>query len=143
MLAFVHQDAEWLLDARLDLGMLGGSIDREKFRRGMEELIQDYSGQPLREWSFAEALRISRMGRGQNVRLPANLLVLMRTAFFLESSVRVLDPDFNLVDGLLGRAATVLKGARHEAAPTDAMARQVRGDGWSAGHSVHGRPIAL
>jgi ubiquinone biosynthesis protein len=124
MQAFVHQDAEWLLDAYLDLGMLGGSIDREEFKRGLEELIQDYARRPLREWSFAEALlRISRMGRGQNVRLPANLLVLMRTAFLMESTVRILDPDFNLMDGLLARAATVLKGAQDQAAPLDSMAR--------------------
>ena len=77
MQAFVHQDADWLLDSYLDLGVLAGDIDREEFRRGLEELIQDYARLPLKEWSFAEALlRISRMGRGQNIRVPANLLIL-------------------------------------------------------------------
>ena len=113
MQAFVHQDADWLLDSYLDLGVLSGDIDRGEFRRGLEELIQDYARLPLNEWSFAEALlRISRMGRGQNIRVPANLLVLMRTAFLMESTVRLLDPDFNLMDGLLGRAAAAFKDGR-------------------------------
>jgi len=124
MQAFVHQDAEWLLDAYLALGILGGTIDRGEFKRGLEELIQDYARLPLKEWSFAEALlRISRMGRGQSIRVPRNLLVLMRTAFLMESTVRILDPEFNLMDGLLSRAAGVLNEAQGEALSRDALER--------------------
>jgi ubiquinone biosynthesis protein len=124
MQAFVHQDAEWLLDSYLDLGVLGGDIDRELLRRGLDELIQDYARLPLKDWSFAEALlRISRMGRGQNIRVPANLVVLIRTAFLMESTVRLLDPNFNLMDGLLGRAAQTLKEAQAGSGEHDATAR--------------------
>ncbi len=124
MQAFVHQDADWLLDSYLDLGVLAGDIDREQFRRGLEELIQDYARLPLKEWSFAEALlRISRMGRGQNIRAPANLLVLMRTAFLMESTVRLLDPDFNLMDGLLGHAAKALEEGLGGSTEQDAAKR--------------------
>jgi ubiquinone biosynthesis protein len=105
MQAFVLQDAEWLLDSALDLGILAGDLDRDVFLGELEQLTQDYAQLPLKEWSFAEALlRIARMGRGRNVRIPHNLLVLMRTAFLMESTVRTLDPDFNLMDGLLAKA---------------------------------------
>jgi ubiquinone biosynthesis protein len=106
MQAFVLQDAEWLLDAALDLGVLARGVDRAEFSGRLEELLQDYVQRPLREWSFAEALlRITRMGTGQHVRMPRNLLVLLRTLFLMESTVRILDPDFNLMEGLLGKGS--------------------------------------
>ena len=107
MQAFVLQDAEWLLDAALDLGILAGNVDRAEFSGRLEELLQDYAQLPLREWSFADALlRIARMGTGQHVRIPRNLLVLIRAVFLMESTVRTLDPDFNLMDGLLAKGPT-------------------------------------
>jgi ubiquinone biosynthesis protein len=106
MQAFVLQDADWLLDAALDLGLVARSVDRAEFSGRLEELLQDYVQLPLREWSFAEALlRITRMSTGQHVRIPRNLLVLMRTLLLMESTVRTLDPDFNLMDGLLGKGS--------------------------------------
>jgi ubiquinone biosynthesis protein len=112
MQAFVLQDAEWLLDAALDLGILAGDLERNVFLGELEQLTQDYAQLPLKEWSFAEALlRIARMGQGRNVRIPHNLLVLMRTAFLMESTVRTLDPEFSLMDGLLSKAQTFAEEA--------------------------------
>ena len=110
MQAFVQQDGDWLLDAYLDLGMLGGEPDRSAFRSGLEELIQDYAGLPLRDWSFGAAfLRIARIGRGQNIRIPHHLLVMLRAVFLMESTVRKLDPNFNLLDGLFAKAGDALQ----------------------------------
>lgn len=108
--AFVQQDGTWLLDASIDLGILSGNLDRAVFRSGLEELIQDYARMPLKDWSFAEAfMRITRMGTGQNVRVPYHLLVLIRAVFLLESTVRKLDPELNLVDGLFSKAGQTLQ----------------------------------
>lgn len=112
MQAFVKQDGEWLLDACLDLGLLSGTLNRAQHRSGLEELIQDYAHLPLRDWSFGEAfVRIARMGKGQHVRIPHHLLVLLRAVFLMESTVRKLDPEFNLLEGLFARASTILKEA--------------------------------
>ena len=109
LLAFVHQDSEWMLDAALDLGLLAGAMDRVEFRQGLQEVIQDYAGLPLKEWSLAEAfVRVARLGRGHNVRIPHSLLVLMRMLYLMENAVRDLDPDFNLLHSLLGKAEEVL-----------------------------------
>ena len=117
MQAFVHQDSEWLLDAYLDLGLLSGDLDRAEFRRGLEEMLEDYANLALKDWSFAEALiRISRMGRGRNIRVPHHLLIFMRAVFLMEAAVRSLDPTFNLLDGLLGRSEQVVKEAIEERA---------------------------
>lgn len=110
MLAFAQQDADWLLDAFLDLGMMAGEIDRGELRLGLEEVIQDYARKPLRDWSFAEAfLRVSRLAGGRHLRMPHHLLVLMRAVFLMESTVRKLDPEFNLLEGLFARAGVVMQ----------------------------------
>jgi ubiquinone biosynthesis protein len=44
--AFIHQDADWLLDAAIDLGVLGGEMNRAVFRHGLAEIIADYSARP-------------------------------------------------------------------------------------------------
>lgn len=109
LLAFVHQDSEWMLDAALDLGLLAGALDHAEFRQGLLEVIQDYAGLPLKDWSLAEAfVRVARLGRGRNIRIPHNLLVLMRMLYLMENAVRDLDPDFNLLQSLLGKAEELL-----------------------------------
>lgn len=110
MLGFAQQDADWVLDAFLDLGVLAGQIDRADLRIGQEEIIRDYARRPLGDWSFGEAfLRVVRMGYGNNMRIPHHLLVLLRAMFLMEANVRRLDPEFNLVEGLFARAGVILQ----------------------------------
>jgi len=117
--AFVHQDGDWLLDAAIDLGLLGGSLDRSILRQELEELIQDFARMPLKAWSLGEAfIRIARMGSGRSVRIPHHLLVLLRAIFHLESLVRTLDPEFNLINGLFVKAGKAVKAVSGEDAGT-------------------------
>lgn len=117
MQAFVRQDADWLLDAYRDLGILSPDVEPATYRAGLEKLLDDYARRPLKEWSFAEAfLRIVRLSRGRDVRLPRNLLILMRTLFLMETTVRSLDPDFNLADGLAGQAGSIARSVMKEQA---------------------------
>ncbi len=119
LLAFVYQDSEWMLDAALDLGLLAGALDRAEFRQGLQEIIQDYAGLPLKDWSLAEAfVRVARLGHGRNIRIPHNLLALMRTMYLMENAVRDLDPDFNLLQSLLGKAEEVLRSSAGAGAET-------------------------
>lgn len=129
MRAFTEQDGDWLLDAYLDLGLLGGRPDRARFRAGLEEMIQDYARLPLRDWSFGTAfLRLARIGRGQNLRLPHHLLLMLRAVFLMESTVRRLDPDFNLLEGLFKRAENTLAPRLH-APDLDELAARLQFEG--------------
>jgi ubiquinone biosynthesis protein len=115
-LAFVRQDADWLLEAAIDLGILGGELDRSEFRRGLVEIIGDYAALPLKDWSLAEAfLRVTRLGQAQNVFVPLDLLVLMRAMFLAEHTVRILDPGFQLLESLQTKAPHVLEAAMKQA----------------------------
>lgn len=108
MLAFILRDSDWLMETYLEMGIVSGDIDCDSFRRGLQALVDEYATLPLKEWSFAEAfLDVLRLGRGQNIALPRNLVILDRALFLVEGAVRALDPDFNLIDGILSRRAFI------------------------------------
>lgn len=113
--AFIRQDADWLLDAAIELGILAGEMDRSAYRRGLAEIIADYAALPIREWSLADAfLRVARLGTSQNVQIPRDLIVLMRAIFLIEHAVRILDPDFQLLETLQAKGPEVLETAMGE-----------------------------
>lgn len=113
--AFIHEDADWLLDAAIDLGVLGGEMNRADMRRGLSEILADYAAIPLKDWSLADAfLRVMRLGQAQNVFVPYELVVLMRAMFNAEHAVRTLDPEFALLDSLQEKGPKVLQTAMAE-----------------------------
>jgi ubiquinone biosynthesis protein len=122
--AFIQQDADWLLDTAIDLGVLGGTMDRAVFRRGLAEIIADFSARPFKEWSLADAfLRVARLGRAENVLVPYDLVVLMRSMALAENTVRVLDPQFELVETLRVKGPEALKAAMEGVDPKQMLDR--------------------
>jgi ubiquinone biosynthesis protein len=122
--AFLREDADWLLDAAIDLGILGGEMDRAEFRRGLAEIIADYAALPLKEWSLAEPFeRVIRLGRAQNIFVPFDLVVLMRAMFLAEEAVRILDPDFELLQTLQSKGPDALKAALEQSTGEGALDR--------------------
>jgi ubiquinone biosynthesis protein len=110
--AFIRQDADWLLDAAIDLRIFRGDLDRAEFRRGLAEIIADYAALPLKEWSLADAfLRVTRLGQAEDILIPYELVILMRALFEIEHVVRVLDPAFQLLDTLQVKGSEVLRAA--------------------------------
>jgi len=98
--AFIHQDAEWMVDSAVALGLLRARND-VALVRGVEEILADYAMLPLKEWSLGELfLRLSRLSPPGSVQIPHELLVFMRTLDELESALRRLDPEMNVIEML-------------------------------------------
>lgn len=113
--AFIRQDADWLLDAAIDLRILGGRMDRGEFRHGLSEIVADYAAVPLKEWSLSEVfVRVIRLGREQNVLVPYDLLVLVRAMANAEHVIRTLDPDFQLLQSLQSKGPELLKAVMQQ-----------------------------
>ena len=105
-LAFVEQDADWVVDAWLDMGVVGTLADRRAFLPTVQSLLADCAERPLRDWSLPSALgRLVAAGRSQAIRLPTDLLVLTRTMLLLEGTVRTLAPEFSIFETLSRHAA--------------------------------------
>ena len=99
--AVSYADAEGALDAATALGFLKLPLERREFIRSISEVLDELATLPLSQWSLAETIwRISRLGGGENFRLPRHLLVLMRTLFLAENTIRALDPAFDLLAAL-------------------------------------------
>ena len=96
-----------MLDAAVDLGLLGGPIDRPAFIRGIRRNISDYAVLPLKNY-IAEAVLVARLGSGENFVIPHNLVVLIRALFLVESALRTLDPEFMVLDALLTRGGEMI-----------------------------------
>jgi ubiquinone biosynthesis protein len=112
MLAFTEQDTDWVLDSWLELGMLSKAADRAKLRPAVAALMSDYSRRPISEWSIGEAFgQLVTATRGQNFEVPLHLLVLARALVLVEATVRLLDPDFSLLDSLSDRSREVMETA--------------------------------
>lgn len=123
-LALINQDSEWLLDTYLDLGLLGAEIDREQVQRGMSELIQEYASVSIQEWSLATAmLSAARMGWGFNLRMPYHLLLVMRALLIMESTLRSLDPQFDMASYWKSKGSTLMTTALKESSGGSSVAR--------------------
>ncbi len=108
--AVSYADAEGTLDAALAMGFLSAPIDRRAYTRAISEIVDEMSTLPLSQWSLAETIwRIARVGQGEHFRLPRHLLVLMRTLFLAENTIRALDPDFDLMAALEQRKPLLAK----------------------------------
>lgn len=93
-----YADAETALDAALTMGFLTPPLDRREYTRSISEILDELSTLPLSRWSLAETIwRIAKLGNGEHFRLPRHLLVLMRTLFLAENTIRALDPNFDLL----------------------------------------------
>lgn len=105
-----YADADTALDAVLMLGFLTPPIDRREYTRSISEILDELSTLPLSQWSLAETIwRIARLGHGEHFRLPRHLLVLMRTLFLAEHTIRALDPNFDLMAALRQRKPLLAK----------------------------------
>jgi ubiquinone biosynthesis protein len=112
MLAFTEQDTDWVLDSWLELGMLSKAADRARLRPAVAALMSDYSRRPIGEWSIGDAFaQLVTATRGQNFEVPLHLLVLARALVLVEATVRLLDPDFSLLDSLGDRSRDVMETA--------------------------------
>lgn len=108
--AIAANDAEGVLDTATALGFFQPHVDRRMHAREIHLILAEMASRPLAQWSIAEAIwRLARIGRGEGFRLPPHLLVLMRTLFLVENTLRALDPDLDLLGTLTSRAAEITR----------------------------------
>lgn len=108
--AVACSDASMVLDTAIALGFFRPHVERRSHEREIHLILAEMATRPLAQWSIAEAIwRVARIGHGANFRLPPHLLVLMRTLFLMENTLRALDPNFDLLGTLATRAADIAR----------------------------------
>lgn len=108
-LAFVEKDMDGIVDAYLSMGVVDAEIDREAFKRDIADFINAYYRLPMKDFSFAEVMRnIIVIGKKYRIKVKRELLLLGKTFMGVESIVRSLDPEFNLVENIRPYASTMM-----------------------------------
>ncbi len=107
--AFVDKDIDGIVDAYLSMGAINEDIDRDAFKRDIGDFINAYYRLPMKDFSFAEVMRnLISIGKKYHIKVKRELLLLGKTLMGVESIVRSLDPDFNLVENIRPYATTLM-----------------------------------
>lgn len=108
-IAFVEMDLDGIADTYLGMGVISEEIDRDGFKRDIGEFIRAYYWLPMKDFSFAEVMKnLILIGKRYKVKVKRELLLLGKTFMGVESIVRGLDPDFNLVENIKPFAGSVM-----------------------------------
>ncbi|MHB0856642.1 MAG: ABC1 kinase family protein [Anaerolineae bacterium] len=101
LFALVQQNADEMVAIVTRMGAMGPSADREGLRRDVQRLMVRYYSTALESLPVAEILEeLMSVTFRHQVRLPADLALLVRTVVVLEGVVLALDPSLVLA-GLL------------------------------------------
>jgi len=108
-LAFVDKDMDGIVDAYLSMGAISEEVNRDAFKRDIGDFVNAYYRLPMKEFSFADVMRnLINIGKKYHVKVKRELLLLGKTLMGVESIVRNLDPDFNLVENIRPYATTLM-----------------------------------
>jgi ubiquinone biosynthesis protein len=97
LLAVASQDAERLVDALLELGLSRRRVDRHLLRQDVDHLVSRYYNRSLSDLAVGPLLEdVFAIVRRHHLRLPPNLVLLIKTALMAEGLGVQLHPDFSL-----------------------------------------------
>jgi ubiquinone biosynthesis protein len=109
-LAVIDKDIVRLMDIYLETGIVIGEFDQKALKRDMREFIDGYYDVPLKDFSFAEFMNgLISLVRRHHVKIPTDMLLFGKAFMTVESIVRSLDPEFNLVENIRPYAQHLLK----------------------------------
>lgn len=110
ILAVKQRDAERLAEIVVTIATPLQPVDTRELVRDIDEMLDVYSDVPLRELSLKQLFgSITAAMSRHRLKLPADLLLLIKSAVTIESVGRQLDPDFKVVDHAAPLVATVIE----------------------------------
>lgn len=135
-----RRDAEHLAEIVTGVAVALRPVDLPELARDLDEMLDAYADVPLGELSLADvfAAIVATMSR-HRLKLPADLLLLIKAVSTIEAVGRQLDPSFKVIDHALPLVRSVL-ARRH--AP-DALARRAAIAGREALHALQEVPRDL
>ncbi len=100
-LAVVDKDIGRLMDIYLETGTVMGDYDQKVLKKDLREFIEGFYDVPLKDFSFAEFVNgLVSLGRRHYVKIPTDMLLFGKAFMTVESIIRAIAPDFNLVENI-------------------------------------------
>jgi ubiquinone biosynthesis protein len=110
VLAVKQRDAERLADIVVSIATPLQTVEMPELIRDIEEMLDVYSDLPLGELSVGQLFgSVTAAMSRHRLKLPADLLLLIKSVVTIESVGRQLDPDFKIVDHAAPFVATVVE----------------------------------
>ncbi|MFH1137116.1 MAG: AarF/ABC1/UbiB kinase family protein [Pseudomonadota bacterium] len=126
VLAVARQDPASLVEALLKVTDWDEEPDRRALERATGEFMDDYFFRAIKDVELGKALQdLFRIAQGYRLRVPANLLFLIKALTATEGLGRRLDPDFDVIK----QAAPFVKKAQLQRLSP----KRVAGDFWAFG----------
>jgi len=99
LLGMVRYDVNGVTRALLSIGISSQYVNREELRRDVAKLEQKYYGLPLAQIRLGVALaELLELSTRYQVRIPAELSLLVKMLMTIESIISQLDPQLSIVD---------------------------------------------
>lgn len=99
LISMMRYDSNGVSRALLDIGIGGEHVNKEEFRRDISYLQKKYYGLPLSEINLGIALsELIELSVKYQLRLPAELSLMVKMLMTVESIVSQLDPQLSIVD---------------------------------------------
>lgn len=98
-MAVAGQDAERLTDEFYALGMAGGRVNRNALQRDLDHFLSRYAGRSIKELAAAQTMNdVMAVAFRHRLRLPSELVMLLRVVGISEGLGAQLDPEFRLFE---------------------------------------------
>ncbi|HWI55332.1 MAG TPA: AarF/ABC1/UbiB kinase family protein [Desulfobacteria bacterium] len=99
LLNIVRRDSEGIVRVLIDIGDAHKKLDKVKLKRDIDHLFDKYYNRPLSEIRIGDALReLLQLSFVYHIRVPVELVLMIRCLVLLESVVEQLDRTVSVVD---------------------------------------------
>lgn len=94
----ISKNIDKVCDVLLEIGFIEGKIDYSRLRWDVEDVIERFYGKTLKEINMSEMLpQMLKLSQKHRVKVPSNLILLIKAVITAEGLGKELYPDFDIV----------------------------------------------
>ncbi|MEJ2588055.1 MAG: AarF/ABC1/UbiB kinase family protein [Deltaproteobacteria bacterium] len=137
-LGYAEHDYDLVMESLLEAGIIDDSMDLTGFRNDLKEMSEPFYGRTLQTISVTDVYeQVIRLLFTYHIRLPRNLLLLLKTFIQTESLGKILGSDASILEVIRPYARAMLRRGYDPKKLFRAMER----DAWSAGRTYAQTPV--
>jgi ubiquinone biosynthesis protein len=136
-LGYAEHDYDLVMDALLDAGIVDESVDLHEFRTDLKEMSEPFYGRTLQTISVVDVYeQVIWLLFKYHIRLPRNLLLLLKTFIQTESLGKILGSDVSILEVIRPYARKMLKGGYD----SRKILRTIEREAWASGRLLRLAP---
>lgn len=99
IIAVVYKDIDKLISIMMSIGIKTGKVNRNNLYEDIDYLVANYFSTSLQNIKMSVMLQeVFEAAKNNNIRLPKDFTILMRSLVIFEGVVAKINPDFNLTE---------------------------------------------